>query len=662
MADFAQILIKAKDETKGAFDSASKNVRGLEGAAVSVNKVMSALGVGAGLSAAGLAALAIRGINAADAMGDLSARTGVGVKTLAEWKLAAEQSDTSLESLAKGMQRLTMTMGQAEQGGKAQAVALKNLGISSKDPRAAFEQLADAVANSNDPTRTAADLNAVLGRSYTELLPLLQGGAQGLRDSAAASESFADAMARMAPDADRFNDELARLRTHAAGASAEIFSKLVPSLADTSTRVRELLDEGQGIPALVRAFAGLSKLPWDLLLGDITAADTAKARILELRAELGQLERNKASGNGLLMQKIFGTPEEIDRQILVIKNQIAALGELGDKVYKPRPASATGGGVVSDILRLADAGAMGGIDKLALEADELARAMKEAAAESNRLGESAAFEALSLMETENAVNALRLEWIEAGRALEQEVKTPLEQMEDRLAYIDELMRRGVISVDTYGRAYAAALDDGNVKAAKARSMAEELGLTFTSAFEDAVVGGEKFRDVLAAISDDILRMMVRKTATEPLMSAISSFDWSSLFASAKGNVFANAPALSAYSGQVVDRPTIFPFAAGGVPNIGLMGEAGAEAILPLQRGPGGVLGVQAAGNVQVVVNNNANGTQASASERMEGGNRIIEVMIEQVESAMAGNVTRGGGALSGAIERTYGLNRAAGSY
>jgi len=662
VADFAQILIKAKDETKGAFDSASKNVRGLEGAAVSVNKVMSALGVGAGLSAAGLAALAIRGINAADAMGDLSARTGVGVKTLAEWKLAAEQSDTSLESLAKGMQRLTMTMGQAEQGGKAQAVALKNLGISSKDPRAAFEQLADAVANSNDPTRTAADLNAVLGRSYTELLPLLQGGAQGLRDSAAASESFADAMARMAPDADRFNDELARLRTHAAGASAEIFSKLVPSLADTSTRVRELLDEGQGIPALVRAFAGLSKLPWDLLLGDITAADTAKARILELRAELGQLERNKASGNGLLMQKIFGTPEEIDRQILVIKNQIAALGELGDKVYKPRPASATGGGVVSDILRLADAGAMGGIDKLALEADELARAMKEAAAESNRLGESAAFEALSLMETENAVNALRLEWIEAGRALEQEVKTPLEQMEDRLAYIDELMRRGVISVDTYGRAYAAALDDGNVKAAKARSMAEELGLTFTSAFEDAVVGGEKFRDVLAAISDDILRMMVRKTATEPLMSAISSFDWSSLFASAKGNVFANAPALSAYSGQVVDRPTIFPFAAGGVPNIGLMGEAGAEAILPLQRGPGGVLGVQAAGNVQVVVNNNANGTQASASERMEGGNRIIEVMIEQVESAMAGNVTRGGGALSGAIERTYGLNRAAGSY
>ncbi|SFO58765.1 phage tail tape measure protein, lambda family [Variovorax sp. PDC80] len=60
--------------------------------------------------------------------------------------------------------------------------------------------------------------------------------------------------------------------------------------------------------------------------------------------------------------------------------------------------------------------------------------------------------------------------------------------------------------------------------------------------------------------------------------------------SAKGNVFAS-PALHAYSSSIVDRPTFFPFAKG----IGLMGEAGAEAIMPLRRGADGRLGVSLQG-------------------------------------------------------------------
>lgn len=68
---------------------------------------------------------------------------------------------------------------------------------------------------------------------------------------------------------------------------------------------------------------------------------------------------------------------------------------------------------------------------------------------------------------------------------------------------------------------------------------------------------------------------------------------SSLMArSANGNVFMNSPGLSAYSGQIVDAPTVFPFAKG----MGLMGEAGPEAIMPLKRGANGVLGVQGGGS------------------------------------------------------------------
>ncbi|QNQ62241.1 phage tail tape measure protein [Brucella sp. 6810] len=59
---------------------------------------------------------------------------------------------------------------------------------------------------------------------------------------------------------------------------------------------------------------------------------------------------------------------------------------------------------------------------------------------------------------------------------------------------------------------------------------------------------------------------------------------------AKGGVFSSG--LSSFSGnftnQVVSRPTMFAFAKG----VGLMGEAGPEAIMPLSRGADGRLGVQ----------------------------------------------------------------------
>lgn len=56
----------------------------------------------------------------------------------------------------------------------------------------------------------------------------------------------------------------------------------------------------------------------------------------------------------------------------------------------------------------------------------------------------------------------------------------------------------------------------------AKDTARELGMTFTSAFEDAVIEGKKFQDVLKAIADDIFRLFLRKQVTEPASNALSS--------------------------------------------------------------------------------------------------------------------------------------------
>lgn len=63
---------------------------------------------------------------------------------------------------------------------------------------------------------------------------------------------------------------------------------------------------------------------------------------------------------------------------------------------------------------------------------------------------------------------------------------------------------------------------------------------------------------------------------------------------AKGGAY-SSPGLSAYSNTIVKSPTLFPFAKGGAPKMGLMGEAGAEAIMPLTRARDGSLGIRVLG-------------------------------------------------------------------
>ncbi len=53
------------------------------------------------------------------------------------------------------------------------------------------------------------------------------------------------------------------------------------------------------------------------------------------------------------------------------------------------------------------------------------------------------------------------------------------------------------------------------------STAQELGFTFSSAFEDAIIEGEGFRDVLGGIFKDMQRIILRKTVTEPFGNFVS---------------------------------------------------------------------------------------------------------------------------------------------
>ncbi len=98
--------------------------------------------------------------------------------------------------------------------------------------------------------------------------------------------------------------------------------------------------------------------------------------------------------------------------------------------------------------------------------------------------------------------------------------------------------------------------------------------------------------------------------------------------SAHGNVFSGGHFVPFAKGGVVKQPTVFPFANG----IGLMGEAGAEAIMPLTRLPGGDLGVKrrvaAAPNIVLnITNESGQPIEAETTTMQQAPDKIIANMI-----------------------------------
>ena len=156
--------------------------------------------------------------------------------------------------------------------------------------------------------------------------------------------------------------------------------------------------------------------------------------------------------------------------------------------------------------------------------------------------------------------------------------------------------------------------------------------------EDAMVkfvmtGKLNFSDLANSIIADLTRMLVRAAITKPLFSFLfpglangGVVDGGEIVASAKGNVFAKNKIVPYAYGGIVNKPTLFPMANG----MGLMGEAGPEAIMPLKRGSNGKLGVQSSGGVgNIVVNVDASGSSVQGdSAQSEQFGRALAAAIQ----------------------------------
>lgn len=150
----------------------------------------------------------------------------------------------------------------------------------------------------------------------------------------------------------------------------------------------------------------------------------------------------------------------------------------------------------------------------------------------------------------------------------------------------------------------------------AEAMGRKFGTSLVNAFEGIAIKGRSLGDVLKSLALS-LSSMVLKAALKPLEQGIGNL-LSGLVSGglgfAKGGVFQQSMPMPFASGGVIQSPIGFPLANG---KLGIAGERGAEAIMPLARGADGRLGVVAQGGGGIAVTMNVTTADAASFRRSE---------------------------------------------
>ncbi len=233
------------------------------------------------------------------------------------------------------------------------------------------------------------------------------------------------------------------------------------------------------------------------------------------------------------------------------------------------------------------------------------------------------------------------------------IKTPMERFTEQQEMLNQLFKAGAITLDQYNRAIDL-LQDELVETDPLLSKLESTMVSFSDSLIDGAVAGENAFETLKNTAINAIRDITKELAAAGIRNLLGDLaggggggglfgGLGSLFSGffgggggggasaittatagggllpfAKGGVFNSGNITPFANGGIVRRPTLFPMANGA----GLMGEAGPEAIIPLKRGPGGKLGIQASGG-------GGGGTTIILDLRGSNGDASIETAVER---------------------------------
>jgi hypothetical protein len=238
MADSkAKIIISAEDRTKQAFDRVAGSLTAIT--------ALAGTAVVAGMLAAVKSTAKLN-----DEMIKAAQSVGTTTESLSGLKYAAELGGVEFEQLSVALGKLAKSTEDYRDGLSTSVDAFKKIKLDPtqfKDTSQLFEAVAEQLSKLPDGAQKTAIAMALLGKSGAKLIPLMNGGAAGIKAAREEAEKLGVIISTKAAKAsEEFNDNLTKLQTGLHGLTIELAGPIIPKLNELTTSLLEAKKAGEG--------------------------------------------------------------------------------------------------------------------------------------------------------------------------------------------------------------------------------------------------------------------------------------------------------------------------------------------------------------------------------------------------------------------------------
>lgn len=657
MANEAKIVVTAEDRARKILEGVQTSLGQVAQKGESLNSAFARLGplFGSAFAATTFTAFIKSTANSIDALNDVKDATGSTIENISALEDTALRTGGSLETVTTSLIKLNQVLGEADPGSD-KAKVLQAIGLSARelralDPADALEQVARALATFADDGNKARVTQELFGKSLREVAPFLNDLAERGKKNATVTEAQAKA-------AEDFNKQLAELEANSLRFARAIGAVVIPQINKLFTELeagREAFGgtfeaifklgteaPGSGVENLKKYQGRLQELRKEIasleadgkngnrsgLLGRFLG-DLNDGRLAEVRKQADEVQRyinyyervlkldqqgDSYSNEGRTKAKpsIGAIPPKVStprrEEIDASSQALAAYVQQLEKQLQTEQQ-------LTDVEQakqfLRSLGAFGEIDQVREVVLQMAKkvtvAKQDQALTAQRL-EDQEKERRSLESLNEEIDRL------TGKSDDERKAALTAQLEKRIREGEEFSAQQLLdyanNISGAKKALGKDLDEmGEFAKQAARTIQSELGENL-----EEVLGGH-FNGILNSWGNLIKKMAAQALSAQLSKALLGDFDktgdvggligqglgylgqyFGGATPSAKGNAFdANGMITAFAGGGVFDSPTAFSFGGG---RLGVMGEAGPEAVMPLQRGPDGKLGVAASGAQQ----------------------------------------------------------------
>jgi hypothetical protein len=583
------------------------------------NQLGSAIGASMAAGAVAMSVAIKAAIDRADELGKSAQQLGVSTEALAALQYAADLSGVSAEGLSASINKLNKSIAEGNPAFEAMGVSVKGANGDLKTADVVLAEVAEKFAGYKDGAEKSALAMEIFGKAGAAMIPLLNGGAEGLAAAKSEAESFGMVLSTdVTRAAESFNDNLTRIKKTQEGLVTQLAAQMLPTLEIAS---EEFLGLAKNTDLVTGSAQALKVLFETLAVVGSNVAFVFKMTGQEIggiAAQIAAFGSGDFKGSLAIGDMMKEDAARARAELDAFQNRIMNIGQVA--AVEAQKAE-QGGGIAAPIVKSAD------------------RAVKAA-----KVIDKAAQDALK------AQQAL----ITEGQRVYDATRSPAEKLAAEYERLNKLLDAGAISWDTYARAVMNAQDSMMPLAEEAKKAEEEvraleqtassMDIVITNAFQSAgdavadfATGGKvSFGDMINAMIKDLIRLETQMALTSAWKavggaSGIAGFLGTAFGATYNTNPFSEQSLMlaaqdSAFAGM---RASGGPVSAGSTY---LVGERGPE--LLSMGGMGGHITPNhaLAPKVSINIENHgaAEGYQATATAQQNGSGIDIAVLVSKV--------------------------------